>query len=157
MSATITGLGANGESASGFPLERLAIQAACIETVLNFFAALDANDNGAALNCMAEEGVWVRAGTPLQGSAAIGKALSARDPKRITAHVITNLRVTVIDAKHAVARFYLLAYLGQKGEGITASMLPAGIRDCTDELVEMDGGWRIARKTSVGTLPAPTH
>jgi 3-phenylpropionate/cinnamic acid dioxygenase small subunit len=99
---------------------------------------------------MAENGVWMRQGTALEGPQAVKAALEKRDPARHTAHVVTNLWVEHATENTARVRFYMTAF-ETRTDAPAPQML--GVRDSTDELVLENGQWRIARKDSRRILP----
>jgi len=120
-------------------------------TVYRFFRALDARDHAGVAALMAAKGTWVRQGTPLVGPDAVMQALEARDPERVTAHIVSNLWIETATATEARARFYMTAFETRPGHD-TPQML--GVRDCVDDLILEDGMWRIWRKESRRILPA---
>jgi len=132
---------------------------ACARVTLSFFHALDTRRYEDVAALMAEAGIWQRQGAELVGPAAVLEALQARPAKRTTCHVVTNLRVELEEPQtsgqppRARVYFYLTAYdNGSNGDG--AGMRLVAIRDCCDELVKTQQGWRIARKSSRKRLPS---
>ena len=77
-------------------LEHLLTKAACEETVLAFFHALDTRRYEAAAALMTEDGCWERQGRLLSGREQILDALNGRAPDRATCHVVTNLRLATL-------------------------------------------------------------
>ena len=63
------------------------LKAACEETVLAFFHALDTRRYEAAAALMTEDGCWERQGRLLSGREQILDALNGRAPDRATCHV----------------------------------------------------------------------
>lgn len=123
--------------------------------VYRFFAGLDTRDHAASAALMAENGIWNRQGNELAGSAAVLAALEKRDPKRQTAHIVTNLWIEDATANTARVRFYMSAYEIQTGnDGQTGAPQFLGVRACIDELVKEGDQWRILMKTSRRFLPA---
>ena len=123
--------------------------------VYRFFASLDCRDHHRAAELVAAEGSWHRQGTVLVGRAAVLAALEQRDPKRQTAHLITNLWIEHASADRARVRFYLTAFeTVTAADGTVGSPQMLGVRDCTDDLVLESGQWRIGCKSSRRFLPA---
>ena len=123
--------------------------------VYRFFLGLDQRDNQGVAALMAEDGVWHRQGVELAGPAAVLAALEKRDPKRRTAHTVTNLWVESATREAARVRYYLVAYettVDAQGRESEPRML--GVRDSTDDLVPENGSWRVRRKHSRRFLPA---
>jgi ketosteroid isomerase-like protein len=95
-----------------------------------------------------------RRGTPLRGRAEI-RAYFARAAGhlRATAHLITNVDVTLTDADHAAATSRVLAFHWTP-ESADDPLAPADfvlLGSYDDELVRTAEGWRIARRV-VGAL-----
>lgn len=123
--------------------------------VYRFFAGLDTRQHAASASLIAKHGVWNRAGTELTGPNAVLAALDKRDPKRQTAHIVTNLFVEDATDTTARVRFYISAYETHAGDdGKPGAPQFLGVRACIDELVMEDGQWRIQSKTSHRFLPA---
>jgi hypothetical protein len=128
---------------------------ALASVVYRFFSGLDCRDHRGAAALIAKDGVWHRQGSALVGPVVVLEALEKRDPKRQTAHLVTNLWVEQASAASARLRFYLTAYETLRAaDGTVGAPQMLGVRDCTDELVLEDGHWRIASKTSHRFLPA---
>ena len=123
--------------------------------VYRFFAGLDTRDHAAAAALMASNGIWNRQGKALVGPAEVMAALERRDPKRQTAHVVTNLWIEEATESTARVRFYMSAYETHTGpDGKPGEPQFLGVRSCTDELIKEGGEWRIQSKTSRRFLPA---
>ncbi|WP_088159657.1 nuclear transport factor 2 family protein [Achromobacter xylosoxidans] len=134
------------------PILPLLAKTACESVVLEFFHALDTRRHEAAAALMAEDGVWHRQGRRLAGRAEILQVLNARAAERSTCHVITNLRLVELAGARATVGYFLTAYESVPHEQDGAPRLVA-IRECQDVLVETDGGWRLADKSSRRHLP----
>ena len=115
-------------------LEHLLTKAACEETVLAFFHALDTRRYEAAAALMTEDGCWERQGRLLSGREQILDALNGRAPDRATCHVVTNLRLATLDGSRATVAYFLTAYESRPTEQGGAPRLVA-IRECQDTLV----------------------
>jgi hypothetical protein len=139
--------------------ERQSIELRCARVVLDFFERLDKRCHDDVSLMMARNGVWHRNGDRLVGRSMVLAALEQRPLNRATAHIVTNLRVDVLDETSAAARFLLTAY--ECALDATASdqgARLAGIRECTDRLRYEEGAWRIAEKSSEPCFPtAPLH
>lgn len=127
-----------------------------IESVVyRFFLGLDQRDNQSVAALMARDGVWHRQGAELVGPSAVMDALENRDPKRRTAHTVTNLWVETATPKAARVRYYLVAYeTTVDAQGHESALRMLGVRDGMDDLVLEDGNWRVLRKKSRRFLPA---
>lgn len=112
---------------------------------------VDDQDWAAFADLFADDGVLTRPdGSVMQGRQAVLKAYAARDPERLTQHVITHHEVSLISDTEAHSRCLVLVWTGQRSE-------PAGPKgraaDATqhlgqfvDHLVRTPAGWRIARR-----------
>lgn len=128
---------------------------ACADVVMTFFRALDQREHASVAALFAPSGAWHRQGAVLDSPQAVLDALAKRDRTRHTAHIITNMQITVHSAERATAHFYLVAYESQTHADPNASDAPrlVAIRACLDELVYISDQWRIAKKTSRRQLP----
>lgn len=123
--------------------------------VYRFFLGLDQRNNESVAALMAKEGVWHRQGVDLVGPAGVLAALEKRDPKRRTAHTVTNLWVESATRDAASVRYYLVAYettIDAQGRESGPKLL--GVRESTDDLILEDGSWRVLRKHSRRFLPS---
>lgn len=123
--------------------------------VYRFFAGLDTRDHASSAALMAKNGIWNRQGNELAGPAAVLAALEKRDPKRQTAHIVTNLWVEDATATSARVGFYMSAFEALTGDdGQPGAPQFLGVRACIDELIKEGDDWRIQMKTSRRFLPA---
>ncbi|TCT09439.1 nuclear transport factor 2 family protein [Paralcaligenes ureilyticus] len=131
------------------------VQWDCSDVTLSFFHFLDTRRYLDLAALMAPDGVWLRQGQRLLGPDAVLAALNARSATRTTCHVVSNIRVSLFEqsgARHARVFFYLTAYDDGASPEQTGLHLVA-IRDCCDELIETEHGWRILEKSSHRQLP----
>ena len=127
----------------------MAIELACEATTVRFFFHVDRQDDGAAAKLFEPDGVWERQGRTIRGQVGVTNALAERPEGRRTCHVLTNLITTVLGDRSARVEFCLSTYEGSETEGGAAPVgRLAGLRRCVDEMVFVDDGWRIARKSS---------
>lgn len=119
--------------------------------VYQFFGGLDRRDHQTTAELMAGDGTWERQGTRLVGPQAVLEALAQRDPRRRTAHLVTNLWIEQATPTSARLRYYMTAY---ETSDVASQPKMLGVRDCTDDLVLEDGRWRIQWKKSHLFMPA---
>lgn len=118
------------------------------ETIIGFYRALDLHPDPAE-RFFAPDGVWMRLGQPLQGRDAIRSALLSRDTSRISCHLVSNLRTRALAPDKAESDYFLTVY-----EGLADTpMRLVSILDTHDELVRIEGAWKLARKRSRRHLP----
>ena len=122
----------------------------CTQLVLKFYRYLDEKRYEDLVEIFDEDGVWVRLGTELAGKAQIREAMRERDDW-LTAHLVTNVCIDLIDADHAETTQYITL---SRHEGWSPSMgpaevvLPLGILRHRDQLVRVNDVWKFKRKTS---------
>src|SRR5690606_6419798 len=83
---------------------------ALVAVVYRFFSGLDRRDTQAVGGLMADDGAGNRQGTELVGPDAVRAALAQRDPRRQTAHIVSNLWIEQATPDTARVRFYMTAY-----------------------------------------------
>lgn len=127
----------------------LQAEAACREVVLKAAQAVDSGDYAGFATLFCPDGVLVRPdGSKLQGREAIVRAYQARDPDRLTQHLVSNQQVEVNQATGtAVARCKVLLWSGQRSAVETPKGRPADamaqVGEMVDEMALAPEGWRI--------------
>ena len=127
-----------------------AIEWDCAQLINAFYGALDEQRYEDLANLFAPGGIWNRLGKDLVGGTEIVKALQTR-ANWLTAHLVTNIRIDVIDADHAETIQYITLYRheGWRPEmGPAAVVLPIGVLKHWDKHVRIGGVWKIAHKRS---------
>lgn len=134
-----------------------AIEWDCAQLVQSFYHCLDEKRYEDMVNLFARDGAWVRLGQELKGRDNIRKAMGER-ADWLTAHLVTNLRIRVIDADHAESVQYITLYRHEgfdKSKGAAPVVLPLAILRHRDTLVREDGAWKFQRKTSQQIMMRP--
>lgn len=130
-------------------LETLAAEAACRALVLRGADAVDGGDAQGFAASFAPDGTLVRPdGSVLQGRAAIAQAYAARDPDRLTQHLVCNQQVMVdLQAGTAQARSKVLLWTGRHSSPSTPHGRLADaisqVGEFVDQLEHTPEGWRI--------------
>jgi hypothetical protein len=127
-----------------------AIEWDCAQLLIRFYNLLDAKRYEDMANLFADDGVWVRLGKELVGPVGILNEMKERDDW-LTAHVVSNIDVKIIDADRADTSQYVTLYRHEnwKPSGGPAPVIPPmGILHHRDQLVRVDGVWKFKRKTS---------
>ena len=129
-----------------------AIEWDCAQVVQKFYHCLDHKKYDEMVDLFAEDGAWVRLGKQLKGRETIRKAMRERE-SWLTAHLVSNLHVTVIDADHAETMQYITLYRHEgvdTGDAVTAQpvVLPLAVLRHRDKLVRERGAWKIQNKSS---------
>jgi ketosteroid isomerase-like protein len=116
----------------------------------------DSRDLSAFAACFATDGVLVRpGGEAIIGPDAIEAAYRARDPQRITQHLLMNQRVESLSASPAGAlrarvHSKVLLWTSHESQALSAKGRPADplqqIGEFDDELIEQQGQWKIAKR-----------
>lgn len=134
--------------------ETLIAQSLCRDVVLQAADAVDAGDAHSFANCFTPDGVLLRPdGTELKGRAAIAQAYAARDPDRLTQHLVCNHRVTVDVAAGTAQSFCkVLLWSGRRSDAPSTQGRPADSLQQVGEMVDtlhLDAqGWRIAHRSA---------
>ncbi len=139
-------------------LDTLVAEAACRDLVLAAADAVDGRDFLAFADLFEARGVLVRPdGTELVGRPAIVAAYAARDPERLTRHLVSNQRVRVdLAAGTAQAACTVLLWSGRHSDAVTPRGRPADavqqVGEIRDLLAKTPEGWRIRRREAWFTL-----
>lgn len=134
------------------PLEVWVAEREVRAVVLASARLVDAQDWRGFADLFADQGELTRPdGSLMQGREAVFQAYAARDPQRLTQHVITNHEVEIL-AEGQQARSHCLVLLwsgkhsdvpGPKGRPADAAQQ---LGEFVDTLVPTSDGWRIARR-----------
>jgi hypothetical protein len=122
----------------------------CTQLLYKFYGFLDEKRYEEMSQLFLPHGSWVRLGKELVGPDAILAAMGERG-NWMTAHVVTNARINVIDKNNVETVQYITLY---RQEGYDPSSGPApvvpplGLLRHADQLVRHDGAWKFLRKTS---------
>jgi hypothetical protein len=133
-------------------IEVLIIERACERLVLDFVDRSDRQDYEGLAGLFASDAVLVRPnGESLAGPAAILKSYQSRPAGRITRHICTNIRVTVISPERARGISYAVVYSASANEppeshfGVKAEARHM-VGEFEDEFVRTPQGWRFANR-----------
>jgi hypothetical protein len=130
--------------------DQRAIEWDCTQLLINFYHLLDEKRYEELAGLFAEDGVWVRLGEELIGGPAILAAMSERDDW-LTAHLVSNIRIDIIDADTVETTQYVTLYRHEgrgEAEGPAPVVPPLGILRHRDRLAREAGVWKFKRKTS---------
>ena len=122
----------------------------CEQALYRNYHALDDSDYPAVAAGFAADGVWHRQGKALQGRAAIEAELRQRPEGRVTAHIVTNVAVELLDEENAHLRYLMTAY---RHDAAAAAQGPAPIGSILlvarqDDRVRRTGGrWLVVERT----------
>lgn len=130
-------------------IDMLVAQEACRALVQTGADAVDAGDAAGFAALFTPDGVLVRPdGSQLQGPTAIAQAYAARDPDRLTQHLLCNYLVEVDIAQGtAVSRCKVLLWSGRHsavpGKQGRPAEGPVQVGAFLDTLRQTPDGWRI--------------
>ena len=130
--------------------DRYIIEREAQRLVHEFYCALDDKRYRDLADLFAPDGSWNRLGIDLIGPSNILAALETRTDW-VTAHLVSNMRVNIIDQDHVETAQYITLY---RIEGVDITKgppdvpLPIGILRHWDKHVRINGDWKIAQKTS---------
>jgi len=130
--------------------ERLRIEQQCRDLVSAVTQRGDRRDVEGAAELFAEDGVWIRGGTPWQGRTGVMASYGRLPATQVTRHMSANCVVTVEDGEHASAITYYVAYHHDPGMEHPVFPLPLeppfSLGEWHDRFVSTPDGWRIARR-----------
>ena len=121
------------------------------QAILRFYSALDRSDYDSLAAAMAPEGVWHRQGRALRGPDEVLAAVRQRPPGRVTAHLVQNLVVDLMNEDEATARYLSLVYRhdGPAGADEPAPLsAPLSISAGNDRLRRANGEWLVVERRS---------
>lgn len=124
-------------------VETMLAEHGCASVCTRFFHHLDRREYEQLAALMAEDGVWMRQGTALTGSAAVLDTLCARPAGLTTRHLLSNIVVDLLDEGAAAHVGYELSVFTQDG---TAPARHATILTGEDRLEHDGTAWRIRLK-----------
>ncbi len=130
--------------------DQRAIEWDCTQLIIRFYCLLDEKRYEELAGLFASDGVWVRLGTELVGGPAILAAMAERDDW-LTAHLVSNIRIDIIDADNVESTQYVTLYRHEgrdEAEGPAPVVPPLGVLRHRDRLARDDGIWKFKRKTS---------
>lgn len=127
-----------------------AIEWDCTQHILKFYRYLDEKRYQELAELFADDGSWTRLNVELVGKGNILEAMRERDDW-LTAHLVTNVCVDIIDDVHANTTQYITLYRHEgweESKGPAPVVLPLGVLRHRDQLVCINGEWKFQRKTS---------
>jgi 3-phenylpropionate/cinnamic acid dioxygenase small subunit len=136
-------------------LQRVEDELAIGRILVDYAAFLDGRDYTRYASLFAEDGEWTNAAGTHRGPAAIRSMLQATlgpadQPNRSNYHLISNPRIDLDGDRATATSRYLFVMRGTRGQP-TPSL--AGIY--RDELVRVDGAWKIRRRVADDIMPTP--
>jgi hypothetical protein len=133
-------------------LEILTIERACERLVLDFVDRSDRRDHEGLAALFTPDACLVRPnGESLTGRAAIFESYKSRPAGRITRHICTNIRITVLSAERARGMSYAVVYSANESEppighfGLKADARQL-VGEFEDEFVRTPDGWRFSNR-----------
>lgn len=146
-----------GEAALEERLQLVEDQLAIQRAITDYSAYLDARDYEGYVGLFTEDGVWENGDTRREGRAEIREMLAGLfgepDPDFVNLssfHQVSNFEVDV-DGDTARAKSRFVFYM--RGEG--GEPTPELSGQYHDELVRVDGSWKIAQRTDHTIMPTP--
>ncbi len=141
-------------------IERLQAESVCRHIVLAAARAVDDQDYAALAALFAPDGELVRpGGEPLVGPEAIHASYAAKDPERLTQHIVCNHVVKVDSATSARSRCTVILWSSRRSEELTPKGRKADplqqVGEIEDEFVNTGDGWKIRRRRAWFTMYAP--
>ena len=118
---------------------------ACLEAVVQFTCCFDAGDADGAARWFAPRGVWHRREGDVTGPQALRELILSR-AHLLTRHVLSNLRAQLLQPGQAIVDSYVTAYRATGTERPARLERPYLVGRYRDELIWVDGNWRITRR-----------
>jgi uncharacterized protein (TIGR02246 family) len=135
-------------------LETLLAEKACRDLVVAAAAAVDLQDYNALVQLFTPDATLTRPdGVVLTGHQAIHAAYAARDPDRLTQHLVSN-HVVEVAPDHTTAHSHcaILLWSGQRTSLLSAKGRLADVQqqvgEIADSLVLQADGWRIQTRVA---------
>lgn len=122
---------------------------ACAALVLQFMACFDARDWAGVEACVTDDLHWQRPDRTIAGRRALREVLAATPADVRVRHVVTNLRAAPREGGGMVVDSYFTVYrfTGPLSAEAPAPLDgPASMGRYRDELVELDGRWKLSRR-----------
>ena len=99
-----------GSSAGGGSQAGDSVKALCLETVHDYFIAVDANDADAAAALFTDDASVTLAGTPVQGAAGVREYFQSREAGTVLRHHLTTFRITATTEGRAKGDVYAIIH-----------------------------------------------
>ena len=131
--------------------DRMAIEWHCTQLVHQFADYLDRGEFEAMFALFIEDGVFDRAGQPLQGHEEMRAAFRDRPKGITTRHVATNLHFRNVQRDRASALVYGMAYHSNQtyeGTAVPYAFANGRFLDMHDEYVLTKVGWRFRSRVA---------
>lgn len=129
-------------------------QNACRDLVVMAAEAVDQQDYRALVELFCEDATLIRpGGAALQGRSEIFASYSAKDPNRMTHHLVCNHHVQILSSgQSAHSRCKVLLYVSDKSRAVTPQGRMADAKHqvgtILDELVLTADGWKIQKRNA---------
>ncbi len=117
-------------------------------TLIDYWHDVDTNWGATAHEYYTEDGSYTTSARTRQGRAAIAEFYASRRNRgaRISRHLVSNVRVKIVDDTHATCNWVLVLYAAD-GEPVLSADVPNLISDCQDAYVRTDDGrWLCASR-----------
>jgi hypothetical protein len=150
------------------PLDVLLIERACERVALDASHALDTCDIEMLAACFAEDCIFIRPSTfprdPVIGREPLIEVVQNRDPGLVGRHVISNQRVSVLNATTAEGASMFCNFAGPREQRTALAADIHGVLrslgEYEDVFILRDGRWQITRRVGrfvFGTKFAPAR
>jgi ketosteroid isomerase-like protein len=134
-------------------LEMLLADKQCRDVVLAAAQAVDCQDYEAFVACLTTDATVVRpGGNALVGRSEILASYKAKQPSRLTRHVVCNHCIDVKTSESAVSRCTVLLYVSDASRPSAPQGRPADVAhqvgQIVDQLVRTPEGWKIQQRNA---------
>ena len=126
---------------------RRAIEWDCSQSTARFYNHVDAGRFREAAEMFTTDGIWHRMEGAASGPDAVVKELEARDPARVSIHLINNLTVRVIDVITAEVTANIVAcHAKPAAKGPATDAAIGGVMRTIEIWKKSAGGWKMTDK-----------
>ncbi|RDJ27815.1 nuclear transport factor 2 family protein [Bosea caraganae] len=124
--------------------DKQSIEQACRSLLAEYAVAVDRGDAAGMVALFAPDGTLRRGDLTLRGAAEIPNILGKRPDDLVMRHLLTTMRIRIIDADHAEGLTYYVMHNGRGAELPLAMGQPFSIGDWHSRFVRTEDGWKLA-------------
>lgn len=124
--------------------EKQSIEQACCTLLAEYAVAVDSGDGAAMAALFTPDGTLRRGDLTLRGPAEIPTILGKRPDNLVMRHLLTTIRIRVIDSANAEGLSYYMVYNGRGAELPLPMGQPFSIGDWRSRFVRTEAGWKLA-------------
>lgn len=124
--------------------EQQSIEQACRSLLAEYAVAVDTGDAAGMVVLFAPDGTLRRGDLTLRGPDELPKILGKRPDDLVMRHLLTTMRIRVVDSDHAEGLTYYMVHNGRGADLPLAMGQPFSIGDWHSRFVRTEQGWKLA-------------